>query len=356
MPTLSDAANVGISARDWSSFVGWTESLRTFIATGPLQTMIFRRLGLFTASLSIGALLVAGGVHRAEADDTDATRSNVVSGVERRVPAQPTRALSLTEAVQGLAAIAHSHDAQRHQPVGFPCAGFYPEAPAYTLTLSHAETLRIGATAKNNVDMTMSVQLEDGTWFCNDDAHESTHNPEVFEEFPKGTHTLYFGSYERFQPLDYQAHIVRDEKPDWTHCVEDEVIKDLDETPTVIAGAVSDEVYKCNWMLGSTHCDWLLPSKANACVDLTDTLELSVRTQNATFDTTLVIQKIKDTGDDPTADDLILRNDDIGPNDTHSEIVANLAPGRYLIFVGSYHRQSEGTFELHIGKASTETP
>lgn len=318
--------------------------------------MFFRNLRLLTASLSIGALVVVGSTDRAEAGNRDSSRSDAVSSVERRVPSQPTRTLRIDEALQPLALIAHSRDAQRHQPPGFPCAGFYPEHAAYTVTLPEAETLRIGAKAQNDVDMTMSVQLEDGTWICNDDAHENTRNPEVFEEFPPGTFTLYFGSYERFQPLQYQTYIARDEKPDWTRCIDTDVIRDPDKPPTIIEGAVSSEVYKCNWMLGSTHCDWFLPSKPSACVDLTDTTELKVRTQNATFDTTLVIQKIKDGDDGPIADDLVLRNDDIGPKDAHSQIEAELEPGRYLIFVGSYHRQSEGAFELHIGKASTETP
>lgn len=356
MPTLSRAAKVGISAIHALLFVERTDALRALTATLPLQRMFIVRQRRFAAWLSLGVFLVVISAAHAQAGDRYTAHSDRATGVEARIPAQPTQALSLNDALQALPIVSHSRDAQRHQPPGFPCAGFYPAAPSYTITLPQDVTLRIGATAKNNVDMTLSVQLQDGTWICNDDAHENTRDPEVFEDFPQGTHTIYFGSYARFEPLHYQAHVVRDEKPDWTQCVEDDVIEHPNHTPTVRTDSVSQEVYRCRWMLGSTHCDWLLPSKANACVDVTVPTTLTVRTQNATFDTTLVLQKVKDSDDGPVADDLILRNDDIGPNDRHSRIEATLEAGRYLIFVGSYHRQNEGSFELHIGKDSTETP
>lgn len=276
--------------------------------------------------------------------------------IQERTPVPPTRSIKLPAALGELTRITVSADDQRHQPPGFPCAGFYPEHAAYRITNADDETARIGAKSHNDTDLTLSIQQEDGTWICNDDAHENTTDPEVFETLPAGTHTLYIGSFHRFEPLDYTPYIHRDKKPQWARCIDVDVISDPDESTTVIEGEIQEEVFKCDWMLGTVQCDWFLPSKANACVDLSEPTDLQIRTQNASFDTTLVVQRVVDSDDGPVADSVILRNDDISPENRHSQIQAELEPGRYLIFVGSYHRQKDGKFELEIGPIPVETP
>lgn len=298
--------------------------------------------------LVVASSLIIGSIALANSSSTQ--------DVAPRIPAPPTRSLSLGEALTEQSRIQTSADAQRHQPEGFPCAGFYPEHAAYRITLAQDQNLQIGADAHNSTDMTMAIHLENGSWLCNDDADENTRNPEVFQTLPSGTHTLYFGAYHRFQPLDYTPYIRNAEKPQWARCIDVDVINDPDERTTFLTGEISPDVYKCNWMLGAAHCDWFLPSKADACVDLSAPTDLVVRTQNATFDTTLVIQRVIDTADGPIADHFVLRNDDISPNNRHSEIQSELEPGRYLIFVGSYRRQKEGSFELQIGPIPLETP
>lgn len=299
-------------------------------------------------------LMVGGAQALAQKGGTAPTASS--QGVQPRTPAPPTRTLTLTDALRDLERTTISSDAQRHQPKGFPCAGFYPKHPAYRLKVTQPETLRIGAKAHNSTDMTIAVALEDGRWLCNDDAREDTHDPEIFETLPAGTHTIYFGSYHRFAALDYTPYIRQDKKPAWARCIDVDVITDPDEVPITLAGEISEEVYKCHWMLGAAQCDWFLPSKANACVDLTEPTALSVRTQNASFDTTLVIQRVIDTAEGPIADDFTLRNDDISPENRHSEIQHELEPGRYLIFVGSYDRLTDGTFDVRIGPIPLEAP
>lgn len=283
--------------------------------------------------------------------------SAYAEGVTPRTPAPRTQAMPLADALKTLPRVTISADDQRHQPNAFPCAGFYPEHAAYRIELRDEQTLRIGASAHNSTDMTLAIQHEDGTWLCNDDTDESTRDPEVFDTLPAGTHTLYFGAFHALQPLDYTPYIRRDEKPQWARCIDVDVVTDPDENTTVLAGTIPDKVYKCHWMLGDEVCDWFVPPKANACVDLTEPAALRIRTQNASFDTTLVVQRVIDSDQGPVADNFTLRNDDISPDDRHSEIQADLEPGRYLVFVGSYHRPKEGsTFELQLGPVPLEAP
>lgn len=338
-------------------FFGRIDSLASFPAK-VLHTMCSSRLRRHAAWASLLTCVLASGFAHA---DEPSTARPAERGVEPRVPAPPTRAIHVHDApIESLPAIQSSRGEQRHQPDAFPCAGFYPEHPAHTITLANPQTLRIGAKAYNAVDMTMSVRLDDGTWLCNDDAHENTRDPEILETIPAGEHAIYFGTFERFRALDYQPSIAHDKTPNWAQCDDVEVISapedTSEDTSIVTEHTVSHDVYKCSWMLGVENCDWLLPSTASACVDVTSATELTLHTENATFDTTMVVQRVKHTDDGPVADDLALKNDDIGPKNAHSKITATFAPGRYLVFVGSYHRQRDGHFELHIGNASPETP
>jgi len=83
--------------------------------------------------------------------------------------------------------------------LGGACVGFAGTAPDVRLVWDgSSEELRIFFAAEDGEDTTLVVNLPDGSWRCNDDAHAATVDPMVVLEAPRaGQYDIWVGSYER---------------------------------------------------------------------------------------------------------------------------------------------------------------
>lgn len=74
--------------------------------------------------------------------------------------------------------------------------------------LSVVEPMRLRVLVRGASDSTLAVQLEDGTWVCNDDT-EGT-DPVVELELPAGQHRIYVGAFDRFDLHPYTLGVTPD--------------------------------------------------------------------------------------------------------------------------------------------------
>jgi len=83
--------------------------------------------------------------------------------------------------------------------LGNACVGFAATPPDVRLIWSgSSEELRIFFAAADGADATLIVNLPDGSWSCNDDAHAGTVDPMVVLEAPRaGQYDIWVGAYER---------------------------------------------------------------------------------------------------------------------------------------------------------------
>ena len=306
-----------------------------------------RRSGLLLVALLAASLVgVAPHALATTGKTRDARRSHGAGAqITPTPPVPPARRLSDREAIRHpiRAQIHHAHLTDR--PGGFgPCAGNFAGIPTAVLELSEATSLQIHAESHNGSDATLAILHPKGEWTCLDDGANGV-DPSGRLRLEAGEHVIYAGAYERGQDVDLTISIHDAPRPDWGHC---EFSQKLSVTPNVhtsIDGRVDDNLAPCDWVLEPHACLWQLTEVPVACVDVSAPLAVEVRTERASFDTTLLVQRLRD---DATLDNARFLNDDADIEHTTSAVQFIATPGRYAIFVGAYHPVHEGTYRVRI--------
>lgn len=159
------------------------------------------------AALVIGAIQLAGEFARGFGEGfgrgADALDFGMPTGsLDASVPGEPLLASPGMSPVTLQDTAGGDVDASQEHP---GCVGWIGMVH-HPLTVTEPTYLRI--VARGASDSTLAVQLEDGTWLCNDDT-EGT-DPMVEGELPAGAHRIFVGAFTRFDMHAYTLGVSTD--------------------------------------------------------------------------------------------------------------------------------------------------
>lgn len=224
------------------------------------------------------------------------------------------------------------------------CGGAFAQAPQLQLVVAEPTGVQLDAIARNESDLTLAIAHPDGRWSCFDD-HLGSTNPSAVLDLNAGTHTVYIGTYTPGQPLHADLNIAPNARIAWEACDQTPIHRIRTGADERFSGQLDASLQACTRVIGATNCLWHLSSLPVVCLDITRPQQLTVTTENATFDTVLAIQEIRP---DATTGDLRWLNDDAVNQRGLSAINALIPPGRYAVFVGSYPYRTEGNYDVRV--------
>lgn len=287
----------------------------------------------------------------AQASERKPRRISDESAEQRIVPTvvpPSARVLSVEEAVAHREPVEASRALVRFRPEGSPCAGYFVEGPSFSLQVDAPGTFFVGAVSQNETDMVLALQRPDGSWVCNDDWASSS-DPGAVVDLEAGLHHVYFGAYARMRALAYTPRVEKTARPRWERCEGSTVLEArADDAVQTVEGRITDDMHACQSLLEAPNCGWFLTGTPVVCIDLQEEALLTVSTERADFDTVLALQAIEQRRDGPVRGSARLFNDDISPENAHSQVEALTQPGRYAVFVGSYRHRTEGSYHVRI--------
>lgn len=315
--------------------------------------MLSKLTPFLAGSFALAGAILMGCQSAETAAASDKSDPNLAARQQRRAleatsPAPSARSMTLGAFLDAPLSLQYDRNHVSHRLTQAPhCAGHYTQEPTLRVSsASEAQTIRVEAIAKNDIDMTLAIRHPDGSWSCFDDG-AGERNPGGTVDLSEGTHDVFVGSYAPRRALDFDLRAKTVQKIDWTTCEDATLLTvGLNQNET-LSGTIVEDLEACSRVLGQPTCLWHLTQRPMACVDLTAKSLVTISTEQNDFDTVLAVQQVGVGGG---LGDILMLNDDAAGR-PESSVQGTLEPGRYAIFVGSYRFRSEGIYNVRIQTA-----